>query len=186
MTPTEFFNTYYEHALRNEMNSGVPALFTLAQCALETGWAKHAPGNMMFGIKATGWSGAKQLLTTREVLARPDAKFPVVISVTKRADGLYDYVVKDYFRAYDSPYHSFADHAAMLRSNKRYASAFETKDPREFARRIAAAGYATDPRYAASLIKIIDQLEEYARIYPKPAPPKKHWLVDLIDKFLGK
>lgn len=165
MTPRAFYKAYIGAARRNEAANGVPALFTLAQSALETGWGKHAPGNMMFGIKAGGgWKGKRQLCTTREVLrdANQRARFPQVISVTKRADGKYDYVVKDWFRAYDDPFESFADHAAMLRANKRYAPAFTTTDPRAFALHIAAGGYATDPGYATALHKMIATLEKIA------------------------
>jgi flagellum-specific peptidoglycan hydrolase FlgJ len=163
MSPAAFVNTYLEHARASEARTGVPALFILAQSALETGWSSAKPGNAMFGIKAgRGWLGQKQLLKTREVL--PDreqgGKFPEVISITPRGDGKFDYVVKDWFRAYASPAESFADHGKMLRANARYARCFETRDPREFARRIAAAGYATDPDYTKSLLAVIAMIEK--------------------------
>ncbi len=169
MTPQQFHDAYIDAARANERASGVPALFTLAQSALETGWGRHAPGNMMFGIKAgPGWTGKKQLCITREVFAdaRQGHRFAEVLAITPRADGRFDYKVRDWFRAYDSPLASFADHAKMLRANSRYARCFETgpdgrRDPRAFARRIAAAGYATDPGYAARLIAMIDMLERF-------------------------
>jgi flagellum-specific peptidoglycan hydrolase FlgJ len=162
VTPKDFHRTYFGAALANERASGVPALFTLAQSALETGWGRHASGHMMFGIKAgPGWTGRKQLCVTREVFAdtRQGHRFAEVLSIEPRADGRFDYKVRDWFRAYDTPLESFADHARMLRANARYANCFGTRDPREFARRIAAAGYATDPGYASSLIALIDTLE---------------------------
>jgi flagellum-specific peptidoglycan hydrolase FlgJ len=176
MAPTDFYRTYIDAARANERASGVPALFTLAQSALETGWGRHAPGNMMFGIKAgPGWAGKKQLCVTREVFAdaRQGHRFAEVLAITPRGDGKFDYKVRDWFRAYDSALASFADHARMLRANARYAKCFETgpegrRDPREFARRIAAAGYATDPGYAASLIAMIDLLENVANAAPPP------------------
>lgn len=76
-----------------------------------------------------------------------------------RRGGKFEYVVKDWFRAYARPAESFADHGAMLRANARYARCFETQDPREFARRIAAAGYATDPDYADTLIAVTATVE---------------------------
>lgn len=174
MTPAEFAAAYLADARRSEALTGVPALFALAQAALETGWGRHAPGNMMFGIKATaGWRGKRQLCVTREVFAdrNQGGRFPEVVSITPRAGGGFTYVVKDWFRAYDSPAESFADHGRMLRGNARYARAFETSDPREFARRIAAAGYATDPDYAASLLSCIGLLERAApEAGPAPAP----------------
>ena len=162
MSPAAFVNTYLEHARQSEARTGVPALFVLAQSALESGWSSAKPGNAMFGIKATpGWRGKKQLLKTREVFADREqgARFPELISIAPRADGRFDYVVRDWFRAYDSPAESFADHGKMLRANARYARCFETKDPREFARRVAACGYATDPDYAKSLLAVIATIE---------------------------
>jgi flagellum-specific peptidoglycan hydrolase FlgJ len=163
MSPAAFVNTYLEHARSSEALTGVPALFVLAQSALESGWSSAKPGNAMFGIKATpGWRGKKQLLKTREVFADRDqgGRFPEVIAIKPRADGKFDYVVRDWFRAYESPGESFADHGKMLRANARYARCFETNDAREFARRIAAAGYATDPHYAASLLAVIATIEK--------------------------
>jgi hypothetical protein len=162
---------------------------------------------MMFGIKATaGWHGKRQLCVTREVFrdANQGYRFPQVISIKPRADGRFDYVVKDWFRAYDSPAESFADHSKMLRDNARYAACFETKDPREFARRVAAAGYATDPGYAATLVNVIGMLEAIERAAsrtPAPAktatakpPPKPAtaegggffaWLLVLLNRLFG-
>ncbi len=162
MRPAEFVDAYLAHARASEQDTGVPAMFVLAQSALESGWSRAKPGNAMFGIKArAGWLGKKQLLVTREVFAdaKQGARFPEVIAITRRADGRFDYKVKDWFRAYDSAAESFADHGRMLRANPRYARCFETKDPREFARRITAAGYATDPHYAESLIAVIATIE---------------------------
>jgi len=174
MNVSDFIRAYHDDAKRSETRTGIPALFSLAQSALESGWSAHKPGNAMFGIKAAGgWHGKRQLLKTREVFAdrAQGHRFPEVISITPRADGKFDYIVRDWFRAYDSPAQSFDDHAAMLRGNARYAKAFETADPREFARRIAAAGYATDPNYAASLIAVIATLE---KALPGAAPSSPH------------
>ena len=163
MNVAEFVNTYLEDAKRSEANTGVPALLSLAQSALESGWSSAKPGNAMFGIKAAAaWPGQKQLLVTREVFADPNqgGRFPEVLSIAPRADGKFDYKVRDWFRAYDSPSGSFDDHGKMLRGNPRYAPCFETHDPREFARRIAAAGYATDPNYGKALIDVIATIEK--------------------------
>jgi len=177
VTPKDFYRTHIEAARANERASGVPALFTLAQSALETGWGRHARGNMLFGIKAgAGWTGRRQLCVTREVFAdaRQGHRFAEVLAIAPRADGKFDYTVRDWFRAYDSAAESFADHARLLRGNARYAACFATgpegrRDPREFARRIAAAGYATDPGYAASLIATIATLEPFDKDSGRPA-----------------
>jgi len=163
MTPRDFVKAYLEDARRSERRTGVPAVLSLAQSALESGWSSAKPGNAMFGIKATrAWTGKKQLLVTHEVFADRDqgGRFPEVLAIVPRRDGKFDYKVKDWFRAYDSASESFDDHGAMLRANAVYARCFETSDPREFARRLAAAGYATAPGYAESLIEVIGTVEK--------------------------
>lgn len=176
MTPVEFAAKYYKYAVQSEKETGVPALLTLAQAALESGWGKHAPGNMFFGIKAgKSWQGKKQLLRTTEILSKPDVKFPEVISVTPLDSGKYKYVVKDWFRAYDSPKDSFSDHGKFLRENKRYAEAFLYKDPKQFATEVAKAGYATAPDYASILHKLIDSFSVVEIADKTVKTAKRHW-----------
>lgn len=159
MTKQEFFDKYYDDALKCEAETKIPALFTLAQAAVESGWGEKAPGNMIFGIKAgPSWKGKRQLVTTREVHNTRNINYPEIISITQRADKKYTYRVKDWFRAYDSPADSFIDHGKFLTENKRYAAAFQTKDPFLFTDDVAGAGYATDPNYAATIKSIIKSL----------------------------
>lgn len=158
----EFTARYGPDARRGQQDSGVPWLVTLGQAALESAWGKKAPRFNFFGIKAkaTVPEAQRQLLRTREVLSHPNGKFPQVVSVARRPDGKYDYVVLDWFRAYESAQESFADHGRFLRSNARYRPAFEhTADPYAFARAVAAAGYATDPSYAATLTGVMRLIE---------------------------
>lgn len=157
-----FVDRYGPQARRGEQASGVPWLVTLGQAALESGWGKKAPRFNFFGIKAKATlpEPQRQLLQTREVLSHPNGRFPQVISVTRRPDGKYAYVVLDWFRAYASAEESFADHGSFLRRNARYRPAFEhTADPYAFARAVAAAGYATDPSYAATLTGVMRLIE---------------------------
>jgi mannosyl-glycoproteinendo-beta-N-acetylglucosami dase len=166
MTRKEFIKQYKPFALETERKTGISHLFTLAQAALESGWAKSVPGNMFFGVKAGKETPAskKQLVRTTEVLSVPmvtKGLFPEIISITKRADGKYLYVVRDWFRKYDTPEECFTDHAQFFFKNKRYAKALEVKaDPYKFAEEVAKAGYATAPDYADSLKKIIKKIEE--------------------------
>lgn len=53
LSPYVFKKQYIPYALESERLTGISALFSLAQAALETGWGAHTPGNMFFGIKAT-------------------------------------------------------------------------------------------------------------------------------------
>jgi len=167
MTPKEFIKQYKPFAIETERKTGISHLFILAQAALESGWAKSVPGNMFFGVKASKDTPAskKQLVRTTEVLSVPmvtKGLFPEIISITKRADGKYLYVVRDWFRKYDTPEECFTDHAQFFFKNKRYAKALLVRsDPYKFAEEVAKAGYATAPDYANSLKKIIKMLESY-------------------------
>src|SRR5262249_13556226 len=168
--PLEFYRRFIGLARATEAAHGVPALFTLAQSAVETGWGAKAPGNMMFGVKAsrTDPPERRQLLRTTEVLQTPNARFPEVISVTPRPDGRYAYVVRDWFRKYDSPEESFRDHALLLR--RRYSSAFAfAPDPYGFAREVTRKGYATEPDYHEQLRGAIRMLERIQARFPRPA-----------------
>nr|DAT33959.1 MAG TPA: Muramidase (flagellum-specific) [Caudoviricetes sp.] len=163
MTPKEFIKKYKPYALETERKTGISALFILAQSALETGWGQHAPGNMMFGVKASVSTPAekRQLVQTTEILATDKAKFPVIISIEKRPDGKFKYTVKDWFRRYDSPEESFTDHANLFMKNKRYAKALLVKsNPYKFAEEVAQAGYATEPTYAERLKVVIRTIEK--------------------------
>ena len=163
MSPKQFVHSYYSYALETQDKTGIDARFILAQAALETGWGKSAPGNMFFGIKAGPRTAdnKRQLLRTREVLLVDGAKFPEVISVKKLPLGKYEYIVRDWFRKYDTPEESFTDHAKFFFENKRYKDALRVKhDPYAFADAIARAGYATDPNYAASLKAVIKTVEK--------------------------
>ena len=170
MTPKEFITKHLPYALETERKTGISALFILAQSALETGWGQHAPGNMMFGVKATVSTPPekRQLVQTTEILATDKAKYPVIIKIEKRPDGKYKYTVKDWFRKYDSPEESFTDHANFFFRNKRYAKALEVKtDPYKFAEEVAKAGYATEPTYAERLKGVIRKVEEIIPLAPE-------------------
>jgi flagellum-specific peptidoglycan hydrolase FlgJ len=150
LAPKEFVAVYGPAARASERVSGVPALVTLAQAAIESNWGESAPNYNFFGIKASASDPpeARQLLRTKEVLSSPNVKFPEVISVTARADGKFDYVVKDWFRTFPDAQSAFDGHGQFLRNNKRYERAFtRTNDPYAFAAEVAAAEYATDPNY---------------------------------------
>lgn len=168
-TQLNFIKTYKPYALETERKTGISALFILAQAGLESGWGKSPIGNNFFGIKvpksivSSTTKEKKQLLRTMEVLATPNEKdrFPEVISITKRTDGKYLYIVRDWFMKYDTPEECFTDHANFFFRNKRYAKALEVKaDPYKFAEEVAKAGYATAPNYAESLKTLIKEIEK--------------------------
>jgi flagellum-specific peptidoglycan hydrolase FlgJ len=163
MTPEQFVKQYGPHAKAVELSDGVPALFSLAQSALETGWGKTIVGNMMFGVKDTdGINGNEQLLTTTEYHNSPKVKYPVILAITEIIKGRrWKYKVKDWFRKYPSPEESFRDHARFLKKNPRYKRAFFfIKSPYMFAKEVCLAGYATDPKYSSSIESIMRRIEK--------------------------
>jgi flagellar protein FlgJ len=125
--------------------TGIPAHFMVAQAALETGWGKSEPrladgrpSFNLFGIKAgSTWRGATTDAATTEVVA-----------------GVAQQRVER-FRAYASYDAAFQDYADLLTRNQRYAAVLGAQQPAGFARGLQAAGFATDPQYAAKLERII-------------------------------
>lgn len=165
MNPSEFVRKYIECARNSEKKSGISAVFILAQAAIESGWGRVAPGNAFFGVKDTdGINGNEQLLLTTEYNRKADLKFPEIISlepVIIKGQHYFKYRVKDYFRKYNSPEECFDDHANFFKKNPRYRIALEVaNDPDQMAMQVARAGYATDPGYADTLLKVIRRIKQ--------------------------
>ena len=123
--------------------TNVPASFTVAQAALESGWGRSRlarEGKNLFGVKAdVSWHGEVLTLNTREFLHGTWVMVPAR------------------WRKYADWQGCMDDHAAFLHQNRRYAPCFVCKTGRAFALAVAQAGYATDPDYATKLIALIDQ-----------------------------
>jgi flagellar protein FlgJ len=128
-----------------ERSTGIPAHFMVAQAALETGRGKSEPRRAdgspsfnIFGVKAgSGWRGPAVEANTTEVVAGvPQARV-------------------ERFRAYGSYEEAFRDYASLLANTPRYAGVLGAQEATGFARGLQAAGYATDPLYAAKLERII-------------------------------
>jgi flagellum-specific peptidoglycan hydrolase FlgJ len=167
MLPKDFVGTYLPYAREAQAATGIHAAAILAQAALESGWGQRAVGNMFFGIKDTqkGKTGHGQLLVTTEYFKTPDQKhlFPEVLSVTwNEKRKRWKYVVKDWFRKYDSPAGSFKDHAQFFLENQRYTKAMTVaSDPILFLQEVAKAGYATAPDYAKILIQLVKMIQRH-------------------------
>ena len=118
MSPNDFISQLSDPAKELAKTSKIPASFTVAQAAIESGWGAHAPGNNLFGIKATtDWKGAVIVLPTKEFLKG--------VEVTVQAS----------FRAYLTWAGSLQDHAQFLLLNERYKPAFATTNAFDFASR---------------------------------------------------
>ena len=142
----EFVQKLWPWALEAAKKLGLAPQALLAQAALETGWGKRmmrlvdgSPARNLFGIKADrGWKGDKVSLNSVE--------YEQGVAVKK----------KSHFRAYDSFRDSFEDYVQFLRSNPRYRQALEAvSNPQNYFSALQHAGYATDPDYAAKIIRVL-------------------------------
>lgn len=168
MKPQLFVDKYLPHAKKVEEKTGLSAVATLTQAALESAWGDVAPGNMFFGVKDTdGINGNEQLITTTEYSSRANLKFPVIISITpvmRNGRKMFKYKVKDYFRKYNTPEECFNEHAQFFFKNKRYAKALKVcRDYNKFFDEIAKAGYATDPNYADTLKAVSKSIVKFVK-----------------------
>ena len=66
--------------------------------------------------------------------------------------------------------YSFRDHSLFLSERSRYARLFKLKksDYKGWAKGLKAAGYATDPKYPAKLISLIERYNLINTIIEKP------------------
>lgn len=139
--PKEYIARYSDIAVAEMHRTGVPASITLAQGLLESA-AGESPlavsANNHFGIKChSDWTGG-----------------------TFYQD---DDVRNECFRVYDTPEDSYRAHSDFLRGRSRYAELFKIRQGnyKAWANGLKSAGYATDPKYASKLIKVIEEYELY-------------------------
>lgn len=160
-TPLEFVRSVLPHAETAANALGVDPALLVAQTVLETGWGKSLQtfaadrgqplpnverAQQYFGIKADGrWSGKTVTSQTLEYVEG--------VPQRQRAS----------FRAYDSVAEAFSDYRQFLQDSPRYIDALaNAADPEQFAHKLQAAGYATDPAYANKLLSLFrsDKLRE--------------------------
>ncbi|MGZ5189661.1 MAG: glucosaminidase domain-containing protein [Flavisolibacter sp.] len=149
-----YIETYKEIAIQEMQRTGVPASITLAQGIHETGAGTSdlvARSNNHFGIKCkTEWSGQR-------VYHDDDAR-------------------GECFRKYDDPFESYRDHSDFLKYRPYYTSLFQLDptDYKSWAQGLKKAGYATNPKYAQILIKLIEDynLQDYTLLAMNNQPGK--------------
>lgn len=146
----EFVQKLWPWAVEAAKQLGLRPQALLAQSALETGWGRYmlrqpdgTPSNNLFNIKADRrWEGASVAVDSLE--------YQQGLAVKKRSR----------FRAYDSLRDSFNDYVAFLKSNPRYGGALEAaSDPDRYFAALQEAGYATDPRYAEKIRRVLEGAE---------------------------
>lgn len=140
-TRSAYISTWKDEAIKQMREHGIPASITLAQAILESGDGNSElarKANNHFGIKCHGWQGQK---TYHDDDKRQEC-----------------------FRKYRNANESFEDHSDFLKRS-RYAFLFdyEVTDYKSWAKGLKRAGYATNPKYPALLIRIIEEngLDEY-------------------------
>jgi LysM repeat protein len=137
ITYSQYIETYKDIAIRKMNEYRIPASITLAQGLLESGSGNSElaiNANNHFGIKChKEWSGMTYTMDDDEK--------------------------NECFRKYASAEESYSDHSYFLTSRARYATLFEldVKDYKGWAYGLKSAGYATNPKYAEMLIRIIEE-----------------------------
>ncbi|MCD4680479.1 MAG: glucosaminidase domain-containing protein [Bacteroidales bacterium] len=137
ITPDQYINKYKDIAIQEMYEFKIPASITLAQGLLESGngnseLAKKAKNH--FGIKChKEWTG--------------------------KTFHMDDDEKDECFRKYNNPEESYSDHSCFLSSRERYSELFEhdITDYKRWAHGLKKAGYATNPKYAHILIRIIEE-----------------------------
>lgn len=132
---TAFFQALLPAAIAAERQYGVPASVTLAQAALESGWAKSPIGGYnIFGIKGKGSAGSTSVATHEYVKG---VKMPWV----------------DNFALYRNFEDAMVAHGKLFH-NGRYDKGIrefaQNRDPYRFVDNVGRT-YATDPNYAQSI-----------------------------------
>ena len=130
MTVEEYIEIYKDIAMEEMREYKIPASITLAQGILESG-----AGNSDLARKAKNhkeWNGKKYTMDDDEK--------------------------NECFRKYRNAEDSFRDHSLFLTTRSRYADLFklDIMDYEGWAKGLKAAGYATNPKYATSLINRIE------------------------------
>ena len=152
-TSTEDYIEMWKITAIEQMNEhGIPASITLAQGILESGNGNSklaTTANNHFGIKChKHWDGDR--------FYQDDDK------------------KNECFRSYSNAAQSYDDHSAFLTGRDRYSSLFDLKltDYKGWAKGLKKAGYATNPKYADLLIKLIEDnnLHQYDKLNKIPEP----------------
>lgn len=135
LTHQQYIDEMLPHAQAAHKKWGVPVSVMLAQGSVESNWGNRHPDNVYFGVKGYAPDGRSVMLMTHE----------------EKKDGTR-VLIPQRFRAYDSLASAADDYGRFLKGNERYKGAFEHPDDGiAFMKAVAAAGYASDSNYAATL-----------------------------------
>lgn len=136
---TDYVKQFAPVAVAEMKKYGIPASVTLAQGLLESNAGESrlaTENNNHFGIKCFSKNCKKG-------------------HCTNHSDDSH----KDFFRKYPSAWESYRAHSVFLQRNRyRHLLKLPRTDYKSWARGLSKAGYATDPKYADKLIRIIETL----------------------------
>lgn len=154
MTKKEFIENVASLVIAENEYRGNPLFSSvvIAMGCLETGYGKSSlmlKANAIFGIKvAKSWKGKVYNAKTKECY-----------------DGVTYVTINDCFRAYNNFGESISDYFDLICKSSRYRKALVADTPKECIEAIKEGGYATDPKYVDSIMKIIEtnNLTKYDR-----------------------
>lgn len=133
----EFLNELKPGAMRVWQKYKVLPSMAAAQAIIESYWGAKAPGNNLYGIKATGWNGKKQFIPTTEYI-----------------NGHY-VSMSDWFRAYDSFTDSIDDYGQLIASEWPAATGNVTLTQAANALQANPKhAYASSPIYASTIVRV--------------------------------
>lgn len=125
-------------AKASEKKTGVPAVVSMAQWILESGWGAHSPGNNPFGMKVrAGMNDPYTSLPTREVV---NGKSVTMIQKFRKFDSLED---------------AFEAHALLISTAPVYKEAMAALPDVDRFISLMAKRYATAPDYATQIKGLI-------------------------------
>ena len=167
-----YIDKYKDWAIEQMHQYGIPASITLAQGLLESNAGRSSlatQANNHFGIKVGGsWTG------------------PYIVKSDDHPN--------DRFRKYKSANDSYIDHSKFLQQ-RRYQGLYRLSktDYKGWARGLKAAGYATSPTYAESLIRVIEMYSlhqfdtgKYRSARPTTAPSQTAATATPVDEFFRR
>lgn len=164
----QFIEQALPHAIRIQVQYGIPASATISQAIFESGYGGSDLAqnhHNYFGIKAfNNWSGPKAMMPTKDSGVRTTA----------------------YFRKYGDLGQGFQGYADFLRSSNRYDRAFYKPTGVEFVEALLRAGYCPDHDYLDKIKAIMarHRLQELDNIIKAAdqAPYQMAWLAKLQEK----
>lgn len=145
-------------AVEEQERFGIPASIKIAQAIIESGWGRDGLSkthNNYFGIKHKHYYNEieKKLVGA-----------PVLVTTHEYNNSRQKYYIKDKFITYETRWASIRHHSLFLKEridkgqNSAYVKLRTTNihDYKTWAKNLQNTGYATSPRYAKTLISIIE------------------------------